>query len=276
MVFVPYLYSRFFEYLRTNGRLLKWLEKQREEWLEALEKELSLVPIYSYWSVADVQDGSAEDQNFYFADGGGLENTGVATLVSKGYSRILSFINSPSPLKMETSESTEKLSVKDNLAALFGYTPILQLDGNGEKKYYRYSELSDRQFNQLNKTLKPYYDNQIFATEDFEALLDGLYQSNADENGLGARAAVYTQTLTTVENEKFHVQGGRPVRVTWYYLTPASDWNNQLQDGVRQKLEDNYSNFPNYDTIKDIGMEHQQINLLAHFTYWMVVNSDIE
>ena len=258
-----------------SSLLLRWLAKRREEWLKDLEKESTLIPIYAYWSVADIQDGTAEDQNFYFADGGGLENTGVATLVSKGYDRILSFINSERPLVMETSGGAGKLSVKDNLAALFGYTPMLQLDGDDEKKYYRFSELSEQQFNRLDKTLKPYYNNQIFATDDFEALLTGLYQSNADENGLGAKAAVYTQTLTTVENEKFHIQAGSPVQVTWFYLTPASDWNEQLQADVREKLKENYSNFPNYDTIKDIGMEPQQINLLAHFTYWMVMNSGL-
>ena len=253
--------------------LIEWLEKQREDWLEELEKETTVIPIYPYWSVADARGGTADDQNFYFADGGGLENTGVTTLVSKGYAKILSFINSQGALAMESSEGTETLSVKDNLAALFGYTPMLQLDGDDEKKYYRYSELTDRQFDQLDKTLKPYYDNQIFATDDFAGLLEGLYQANADEEGLGARSAVFTQALTTVDNEKFHVQGGRPVEVTWFYLTPAGDWNEQLQEDVRQKLEDNYSNFPNYDTIEDIGMEPQQINLLAHFTYWMVINA---
>ena len=255
--------------------LTEWLANQRAAWLEELDKETSLIPIYPYWSVASVQNGEPKARNFYFADGGSLENTGVTTLVSKGYSRILSFINSQSALVMESSEGTEKLSVKDNVAALFGYTPMLQLSGDKENKYYRFSELSEKQFRQIDKTLKPYYDNQIFATEDFEALLAGLRRSNADENGLGARAAVFTQTLTTVENEKFHVQGGRTVQVTWFYLTPASEWNEQLKAHVRQKMEKKYSNFPNYSTIEDIGMEHQQINLLAHFTYWMVMNSGL-
>ncbi len=256
--------------------LVEWVSTQRDAWLEELEKETTFIPIYPYWSVASIQSGTAYDKNFYFADGGGLENTGIATLVSKDYRRILSFMNSNNPLEMETSEGTEVLSVKDNLAALFGYTPMLKLDGDNEKKYYRFSELSKSQFKQLDKTLKPYYNNQIFAADDFEALLDGLYQANADENDLGVRAATFTQTLTTVENEKFNIRGGEPVQVTWYYLTPASDWTNQLKDHVRQKLESEYSNFPNYDTVKDIGMEPQQINLLAHFTYWMVMGSGLK
>lgn len=256
--------------------MLELLARQRERWLQDLEKESTVIPIYPYWSVASAQSGNAEAHDFYFADGGNLENTGVATLVSKGYDRILSFINSQGALAMESSEGTEILSVKDNLAALFGYTPMLELNGDGEKKYYRYDELSESQFNQLDKTLKPYYYNQIFAAEDFEILLDGLYQANADEDGLGAKAAVFTQTLTTVENKKFFVREGKTVQVTWFYLTPASDWNEQLKGHVRQKMEYEYSNFPNYDTIEDIGMEPQQINLLAHFTYWMVMNSGIQ
>ena len=259
-----------------SSPLIEWLADHKEDWLKELEKETTFIPIYPYWSVAGVRNGNMEDRNVYFADGGNLENTGVATLVSKGYDRILSFINTQTALTMESSEGAEKLSVVDNLAALFGYTPMLQLDDDETKKYYRFSELNDQQFNQLSKTTKPYYDNQIFATEDFEALLNGLYQANADENGLGAKAAVFTQTLTTVENEKFNVQGGKTVQVTWFYLTPASDWNEQLKAHVRQKLEDRYSNFPNYRTIEDIGMEHQQINLLAHFTYWMVMNSGLK
>lgn len=213
----------------------------------------SIVPQYQYWSPEKppFQQPVAPS---CFADGGSLENTGIAPMLSyKDIDNVIAFLNVETALH---KDDYGVIVIDDCVPPLFGYQPYVEGAG-----YVPYA-------NAANPNQPVFQYNQLFPADQFEALLLGLWNTSNH----ATNAAVFSQTLTTVANHWFNVAGGKEVTVVWSYLNYANSWFQAIADDwVRAKVDYEYimSRFPNYATLSP-ELSATQINLLANFASWAV------
>ncbi|MDA8016527.1 MAG: hypothetical protein MPN21_03680 [Thermoanaerobaculia bacterium] len=250
-----------------------------------------LIPEYFYWPV---QGASPEPdlKATRFADGGNLENTGVANALSyDDVDRVLAFVNSSEPLMTgargvmvpdgsggTTEAPGTRIVVSAQIPPLFGYQPY-----DKDKGYVLYAGDEDPE--------KPVYaHSHVFESSGFVEFLTGLWKAmgnTVDPEDLGpGKPGVkqstprVRQTLRVVDNTWFHVHGTRAdgsqrqIEILWFYLDRVRDWYDQLQPEVQAILGDfddpnSYSGFPNYSTFKT-HLTATELNLMAHLTAWCV------
>ncbi len=277
------------EFLRKSGIGEKVGLKIDADLHAAIEEIQNFIPEEMYWPVATDdprlhgKEGKGEKGDAgvekapvatRFADGGNLENTGVASLLTySDIHRIIAFVNSPTLMKtvdvgvLSPADSEGKsqeipdtrILIDSQISVLFGYRA--HLEGVGYRLY------ADTDPADIPAAERPFQVNQVFPSGDFPELMRGLW---AASHGL-QRPALFEQTLETVDNETFGIRGGRKVRVLWYYLDKTQDWLDRLSDNVRGLLnEKGYENFPCFPTNQ--GLDATQINLLAHLTSWCVAD----
>jgi len=216
-----------------------------------------LVPEYIYWPVANVPAG----QNLRtsdFADGGNLENSGIAAMLAySDVSTIVAFLNSSTKMQPGVNSTIQLDSM---IPPLFGYQPY----DNGYVTYAAGSAPFKH----------PYFQNsQVFPSDAFQDLYQGLW--TASGSGSYSAPAIYKQTLTTVQNDWFGVGGGRSVTVIWVYLEFVESWYNAITDPLVRARVDAlklFSSFPHYSTLKT-ELDAAEINLLANLTAWVVMNN---
>ena len=248
---------------------------------KAMEEIESLIPEAVYWSVAEAQAKAAharyEDDTAAtkFADGGNLENTGVAALLTyHDIDRIVAFVNSPASMKTvdigvlspKTADGggdeipDTRIHIDGQIPVLFGYQ--FHREGLG------YQLFRDAEPDSVPQDQRAFRTAQVFPSEDFPAVVRGLW---AASHGL-QRPAIFEQTLKTVDNPTFGVVGGREVRVLWFYLDKVQDWIDLLSDDVRALLRRrSFQSFPNFPTNQ--GLDATHLNLLAHLTSWCVADA---
>ena len=169
---------------------------------------------------------------------------------------VIAFLNVETALSQDDQGN---VVVDDCLPPLFGYQPYVEGIG-----YVPYAGAT-------NPSQPIFQYNQVFDSSGFSALLQGLWNASQG-TGENAAAAIYSQTLTTLENSWFNVAGGTTVTVVWVYLNYASNWFNAISDtGVQGVVDYEYyvHDFPNYDTLKT-DLTATQINLLSNFSSWVV------
>lgn len=237
-----------------------------------------LIPEYAYWPAA--RPGPYDETNpTRFADGGSLENTGVAALLAySDVERLISCVNSTTPLAPAThgafkADGTEipgtRVMVASQIPPLFGYQAY------DSDKGYRLYEGDDDPSNPLMKHSK------VFPSECFADLLKGLWEASGNKANPGSnqRPAVFKQArLPVQDNDWFGTASGRDVTVVWVYTNRVRDWYDALSPEVQQLLGDfddpsSFNNFPHYGTF-DTDLSATEINLLAHLTAWTVAGPD--
>ncbi|HXT52026.1 MAG TPA: hypothetical protein VN811_13360 [Thermoanaerobaculia bacterium] len=217
-----------------------------------------LIPEYQYWPVAGVQPWP-DTKPTRFADGGSLENLGVASMLSyTDIDNIISFINSSTPL---AKDSKGVIIVDGALPPLFGYQPYQS--GSG---YVLYEGAEDP-----NSPI--FGHSQVFSSDQFQPLLDGLWAASGGDASPNTNPATFKQTLQVLDNAWFGVHGGdRTVNVLWCYMNRVNAWYDLLNSSVQQILGDptdphSYHSFPHYSTA-DTHLDATEINLLASMTAW--------
>jgi hypothetical protein len=232
-----------------------------------------IIPSYQYWPVLDPRP-SAQPIPSQFADGGNLENTGIAALLAySDIDSIIAFINpmtvmQPGPYGVADGQGGfipgTTLIVDACIPPLFGYQPY-ESGGLGESVgYVRYGQGSSNKY-------PMYANNQVFEAAAFPALLQGLWAASG--SGSYARPAIFTQRLAVRPNTWFGVTSAREVTVVWYYLSFVAEWEALFANNppVRAiiELERSTNSFPNYSTL-NTNLSATQINLLANLTAWSV------
>lgn len=258
-----------------GGELVKWINEIRD-----------LDPKYLYWPVRD----AAPDENLEatrFADGGDLENTGVASLLAySDVDRVISFVNSSQPmgacsLGAFDAEGNEipgtRVRVDTQMAVLFGYQPWQE--GKGYRLYAGDSHPAGPE----------YQHNQVFPAAAFVDFLRGLWAvtgNTGDPASLGAKGKnsvpgvnlhppVLRQELEVLANPWFGVEGGKKVTVLWSYTNRVKSFYDALTPEVQAILGDfddpkAFDEFPHYSTVRT-HLSPTQINLLASLTAYNVV-----
>ena len=180
-----------------------------------------------------------------FADGGSLENTGVANLLAyRDVDKVIALVNAPEEVELEGGE----LVLDAQIAALFGYQKFER--GRG---YLPYGEPGPGPSDVAR--------NQVFS--DARGEFAQLREAFAERLAAG-EAIVALQQLELVDNPVFAVEGGREVEVLWVVLSPSERWCEQLHPLVRLSLP---PKFPNVSSARTAFASHV-VSLLGHFTAW--------
>jgi len=219
----------------------------------------AIVPSYQYWSPAHSTANETVNPSF-FDDGGSLDNTGVASALS--YSEIqnvIAFIDSETPL---IKDSNSVIVVDQMIPPLFGYQPY-----DAKQGYVPFTQPLVKAEN------ASYANNQVFASEQFQVLLNGLWEASG--SGSYLNSPIFKQSLTTQKNSWFGVAGNANVTVLWVYLENTLSWSRQLQpdvSSIESELVSPPTNFPHYNTM-DTELTVTEIQLLANLAAWTVVNN---
>jgi len=218
----------------------------------------NMIPRYIYWSTNPIPFGKPLIPS-RFADGGCLENLGIAAALSyTDIDRVITCINTATALeKVEESVldiegnpiSKGALLVTEDLPPLFGYQPYQE--GIGYQLYEGCESPCSPQFRY----------NQLFPSEAFVELMEGFEKQYEEGN-----AIYYLQSLPLKDNSWFRVKGGKEVHILWNYLSDAPKWHEELRESVKEYVS-NMKHFPNYSTLFTY-LNAEEINLLANFTGW--------
>jgi hypothetical protein len=223
----------------------------------AMELE-GLIPAYQYWPVLHPPVNRPLKPS-EFADGGSLENSGVAAMLAyHDIQHLIAFANTSTPLSMDRAGT---IVVDDCLPPLFGYQPYVEGAG-----YVPYQGAA-----YPNGPLYRY--NQVFPPEAFWDLLYHLWAASG--SGTYQTTPMYAQPLITVANPWFNVHAGRSVTVLWVYLERVHAWYQQLSPEVQHMLgpfDHMLNDFPHYSTF-DTELTATEINLLANFTAWVILSA---
>jgi hypothetical protein len=260
--------------------------------LSAMNEELKslsiedLVPQYNYWSVNQVSQGAAANQNTDFTDGGNLENTGVAGLLAQvqgTVSNIIAFVNGSEVLEQKQGQ----IIAATQIAPLFG---VAYHENQGLFKNYLPGGV-----NPFTHQTDPAGFLQVFdnSNAEFDNLRLGLYTAN----GAGAKtdAAFFLQTLKVVENTLLGITQTHLVNMLWVQNAQVNNWQNLITDAtLLQKIQagqkmgfldeldkldllgklDEFANFPYYNTFFKIHQTAAETNTLAQMWAWCVSNKD--
>mmetsp|Transcript_10363 Transcript_10363/g.12570 ORF Transcript_10363/g.12570 Transcript_10363/m.12570 type:complete len:651 (+) Transcript_10363:90-2042(+) len=201
--------------------------------------------------VYDPNDNDDGDNNHTFmllGDGGDLDNFGIFSTLRRGVPRMAVFMNTDTPLNNSWDPTTRPPTSKDidgYFCAMFGF----QVFEETNNMYYT-------------------FNNQIFPSEDFVPIVQAL-QNQVD----AGNAAVYTSTLTTIENVFMGIPAGLEVTILWDYSSLPTRWFNQLPSSLQDEInlgdKGPYLDFPYY-SIAHIALSAQQVNLLANLCTWIV------
>jgi hypothetical protein len=215
-----------------------------------------LLPRYPYWPVANPTQ--PEELLYWFADGGSLENTGVCSLLARGVTRIISFINTQTPLLTKPLSQGGSVTIDTSVQLLFGVDPDAK-SAALQEKYVASAPNATPDFVQVFEQA-PYYE-----------LMNGLAIANVQNGG----PAMFKQTLNVLKNDNFDVPGGGTVDILWVYNTAVPNWVNLLTPDV-QSTVNGLSHFPNYLTIEQLGLSATEVNALAELSFWnLVSNADM-
>jgi hypothetical protein len=133
--------------------------------LKAASVLRDLIPAYQYWSAANPPTGSTIGTT-RFADGGNLEQSGVAAILAyEDIDNIIAFTNTVQAIKLDASGV---VVVDPSIPPLFGYQPYASDAG-----YVPYEGSS----NPGDPLLQ---NNQVFASSEFQPLLDNLWSASGE------------------------------------------------------------------------------------------------
>lgn len=278
-----------------DRQLLDKLKEKHEERhgfvqdiLDDLDAIREVIPEYRYWPVRDAAPAERTEPT-RFADGGNLENVGLADALSfDDVDNVLAMVNSPTPMVAAAkgvidADGNEvpgtRVEIDSQVSALFGYQPY-----NSKKGYLLYEGAEDPESPEM-------MHSKVFPPEAFPELLKGFWAAAGNTGdpadlgvtgkkgkpGVDLKPVILKQELVLQDNCWFRVTGGRKVGVVWFYLNRVKEWYDLLRPEVQEILgpfddPDSFLGFPNYSTFRT-HLTATQLNLLAHLTAWSVGNS---
>jgi hypothetical protein len=209
----------------------------------------SLLPKYQYWPVADRE--STQPYDYYFADGGNLENLGMLSLLARNVTRVIAFVNTNTPLAKEEGHIT----ISSDIQLLFGVVP----DPPSMKR------------KEPGQQVPPNGDpdfNAVFDKSKLAELRDALWQ----KNGVNGEPAIVKQTLWVYPNANFGIAGNYEVDVLWVYNTAVPKWRSLLTWEVNSWIDLEARNFPNYETVEQLELSPREVNALAQLSFWTLLD----
>ncbi|MBL8298071.1 MAG: hypothetical protein JNN30_06925 [Rhodanobacteraceae bacterium] len=260
---------------KVTGGIVK---RELEKWVSEIQ---DLTPEYAYWPVKDAKP-DPDNPATRFADGGNLENTGIANLLAyEDIDRLIACVNADAGMvacslgvfdEAGQEIAGTRILLSAQVPVLFGYQPWQE--GRGYRLYA----------GDPNPKSPVLQHNQVFPSDRFPELLKGLWTASGNTEdpaslgmkgkdtkpGLNLLPANFTQILDVLPNRWFGIKNARRVQVMWCYLNRVRRFHDALRPEVQAVLGDfdrpgSFSNFPNYSTIST-HLTPTEINLMASLT----------
>jgi len=223
-----------------------------------------IIPRKQYWPVVDL-DAPAID--YHFADGGNLEDTGVAALLRRKLDSMIVFVNSSTPLEMDTDNN--EVIVAPEIPPLFGYQPKTKNPDTG--KWLPYTKFADESLQKKEYVVKK--NLQVFNYADFDVLIKALW------NGFdsGGTAMCLQENMEVLTQAYLGVNSYQSKKILWVYNNEVSDWYDLLEDEIKIAIDTGigFDNFPWYNTMTQLKLSTSEVNLLAHLSCWNVISDSI-
>lgn len=219
-----------------------------------------------------------EGRRTSFADGGNIDNTGIAALLAyDDIDTVVAFVNAYEPLEAADLGVLDergreipgsRVLLSGQIAPLFGYQSYRP--GIGYRLYTA----------DVSPVRPESAHNQVFEPAAFAELLRALWEAsgNAEAPGSYLRPAIAKLRLRVLRNDWFGVRGRggpgdanpEPITLVLVYTTRVRSFHDRLARPVRAVLGDfadpaSFGAFPHYPT----GRTHLReidVNLLAHLT----------
>lgn len=214
-----------------------------------------------YWSpsTSNPQDHA---QTFGFADGAGVSNTNIISLLQRKVHRIVAVVSTSTPL--QSSENWDPavgdLSKKDidfTVPAWFGHIA---------------TDLND-----IDVASFDLENSHVFPESDFVPFVKGLQEAQ-----MRGKGNIYVHRHRTVANPKFGIEAGQEVEMVWIYHGRCFEWESRLSDDMYDKVtprfnkddpaklpSGDFEDFPHYSTGVN-GRNFEQANLLSDLTGWII------
>lgn len=217
------------------------------------------IPEYYYWPISNLDAPKNQATQYYFADGGNLENTGVNALLARKLPTIISFLHGEEEI---VKKDNGVIFIDYQVCSLFGYMPL-----GDSTNYVLYKDAGT-----IPNEFAGYKNNQVFPSDSFQVVQQGLWEAKQ-----AGGPVMFLQKLTTIDNPYFDVEAGHEVQILWIYLNKAQKWYEKLSPSLRQKLAADakgFGDFPRYNTEKQLHLSNAQVNLLAHMSCWNVIQDE--
>ncbi|CAM9277883.1 unnamed protein product, partial [Ectocarpus fasciculatus] len=206
---------------------------------------------------------SSEFEVMALADGAGVQNTNVISLLQRNVAKMILFVQTSTPMSMSSdwNPASDTLSgdyVDFTIPALFGHIAT------------DVSFVGEDSFDLIG--------SQVFAYDEWVPLAQEMQRKQAEGKGI-----VVSTRHTTVANEKFGIEAGRTVDVVWVYLGRSTVWESQLSAEMQDLVipENNpedlaslrkngpFDDFPHYTTTV-ASINEERANLLANLCGWLI------
>jgi len=194
---------------------------------------------------------------FAMTDGGYSSNTPIISLIARGVTKIVAFMQTYVPLA----------SASQYNPATDGYVP--------ETVDFMIPAWFGLNVEAQVKTAFYLIPAAIFQTSQYASFVSAMQQSQAAQQGAYVR-----QTLTTIANPYYGIPAGIQVDLCLFYTSTSTTWQNQLASDIQSDIalgaNGPYANFPYYATSFQNEMEFTeytpaQINLAAALSSWMIL-----
>lgn len=227
-----------------------------------------LVPRFN-WLNVNFTSGVIEQHQHQVVDSGLDEYLGLMPLLARGMRKVVAFVNTDIPIiKEEMVVGLEKA-----LPSYFG----IMLDKSGVGERYRLTA-SDAEGGCGRFCLR----NQVFPSSYYHDLADHLWQAKQD-----GKPVVYLQkNLPILDNDKYGIKGGGLVDILWVYNDLPKDWFKRLNDTLQKNIAESDEflcasstcqphgyRFPHYNTMTELKLSREQVNMLFHLPVWFLLNS---
>ncbi len=214
----------------------------------------ALDPKYTCWPPQAAAPAGSLNR---FADGGGVEDNGVASaLAFTDIDKLVVFINTPSgPI----SQLAGHVVIDPWMPTLYGYRQLTK--ENAAAGYVLFADSHPT----ASDADRFYQHNQVFDSARFAEARDGLWANSG--SGSHEQPAVFLQTgVAVVDNPWFGVKAnGRKVDILWVKTNPVNAWRDQLPDSVKLLTTKSFPDFSLFST----HLSTVNTNLFAHFTSWI-------
>lgn len=218
----------------------------------------------NYWAPSAGQQTEEYFEDYVIADGAGVSNTNIISLLQRGVSKIFAFVSTSVPMKNSThwdpaNDPLSKDSIDFTVPAWFGEIAI--------------------DLNTIDKASYDLNSSQVFDSEEWVPFAIDLQAAQAEGSGI-----VISRRHVTVENRKYGIEAGRVVNIVWFYLGRCLEWESQLSEEMQAlvvpevdptnqaslRKRGPFADFPHYSTAI-ASFENEQANLLADLTGWVVL-----
>lgn len=226
------------------------------------ENLMALNGFVPYWSPSS-SNPQADRQEFAFADGAGVSNTNIISLLQRKVHRIVAIVSSSVPLQGSENwdPSVGELSKDDidfTVPAWFGHIA---------------TDLSD-----IDKSSFDLENSQVFPPSDFVPFVQGLQAAQ-----LAGKGNIYIHRHTTVANAKYGIEAGQEVEMVWMYHGRCFEWERRLSADMYDRVTPRFNaddpanlvstgdfeDFPHFSTGVN-GRNFEQANLLSDLAGWII------